>query len=225
MRLLAAYPPDLSESAEMQLAKLKVRTIRGGLVTNIDSDGIDYKAGDKMERIHAKTVIWAAGVKANPLGKLLATQAGAETDKSGRVVVQPDCTVKGHPEIFVVGDLANFIQDGKPLPGVAQTGIQMGQYVAKAIQLRLGNQTVPPFRYWDKGNMATIGRAAAVAEIGKLHVSGLVAWFMWLTIHLMYLVGFQNRVVVLLQWFYSYATFNRGARLITGSKDQLTPVT
>jgi NADH dehydrogenase len=218
-RLLAAYPEDLSESAEKQLTKLGVRTVQHGMVTGIDADGVDVKRGEDVERIQAKTVIWAAGVKANPLGKLIAERTGAETDKMGRVMVEPDCSVKGHPEILVIGDLANFShQGGHPLPGVAQVGMQMGTYAAKLIRSRLENKPYKPFHYWDKGNMATIGRAAAVAQIGKLHVSGLIAWMMWLFIHLMYLVGFQNRLVVLLQWFYSYATFNRGARLITGSK-------
>jgi len=225
-RLLASYPPDLSESAEQQLKKLGVRTRPLTMVTGIDSEGVDTKRGDTLERIQAKTVIWAAGVKANPLGKLLAARAGAQTDKSGRVVVEPDCTVKGHPEILVIGDLANFSHDGgQPLPGVAQVGMQMGNYAAKLIAHRLRNEPSKPFHYWDKGNMATIGRAAAVAQIGKVHVGGFVAWAMWLFIHLMYLVGFQNRLVVLLQWCYSYLTFNRGARLITGEKEQLTPVT
>jgi NADH:ubiquinone reductase (H+-translocating) len=223
-RLLSAYPPDLSESAEKQLEKLGVITKRGGLATAIDADGVDIKQGSETLHIAAKTVIWAAGVKASPLGKLVAERTGAETDKMGRVMVEPDCSIKGHPEILVVGDLANFPHpDGHPLPGVAQVGIQMGKYAANLIRHRLKNEQYKPFHYFDKGNMATIGRAAAVAQIGKLHVSGLLAWFMWLTIHLMYLVGFQNRIVVLLQWFYSYATFNRGARLITGTKDQLTP--
>jgi NADH dehydrogenase len=222
-RLLAAYPEDLSESAEKQLVKLKVHTKRHSMVTAIDADGVDVKSGETTERIHAKTIIWAAGVKASPLGKLIAERTGCLTDKQGRVIVETDCSVKGHPEILVLGDLANFTQDGAPLPGVAQTGIQMGKYAAQLVLHRIAGQPYKPFRYWDKGNMATIGRAAAVAQIGKLHVSGLIAWAMWLTIHLMYLVGFQNRIVVLLQWFYSYATFNRGARLITGNKDQLTP--
>jgi NADH dehydrogenase len=218
-RLLAAYPEDLSESAEKQLKNLGVHTRQGGMVTNIDSDGVDVKRGEETERIHAKTVIWAAGVKASPLGKLIAERTGAQADKMGRVMVEADCSVKGHPEILVLGDLANFSHDGgHPLPGVAQVGMQMGSYAAKLIRHRLENKPLKPFHYWDKGNMATIGRAAAVAQIGKLHVSGVIAWMMWLFIHLMYLVGFQNRLVVLLQWFYSYATFNRGARLITGTK-------
>jgi NADH dehydrogenase len=218
-RVLAAYPPDLSESALKQLHKLGVVTQLGAMVTAIDDDGVTMKHGDTAERVESKTVIWAAGVRAHPLGKML-----GETDKMGRVIVEPDLSVPGHPEILVIGDLANFHhQDGKPLPGVSPVAIQMGQYAAKLIRKRLAGEPYKSFHYWDKGSMATIGRAAAVAEIGKLHFSGLVAWLLWLFVHLMYLVGFQNRLVVLMQWFYSYATFNRGARLITGDAEALTP--
>jgi NADH dehydrogenase len=218
-RLLPAYPPDLSQSAERQLHKLGAVTRLKTMVTAIDEGGVEVKHGDTMHRIESKTVIWAAGVRANPLGKML-----GETDKMGRVIVEPDLSVKGHPEVLVIGDLANFShQGGKPLPGVAPVGIQMGAYAAKLVRKRLANEPYKPFHYWDKGNMATIGRAAAVAEIGKLHFSGLLAWMLWLMIHLMYLVGFQNRLVVLMQWIYSYATFNRGARLITGDVEVLTP--
>jgi NADH dehydrogenase len=223
-RVLATYPPDLSLSAEKQLHKLGVQTRLKTMVTEIDEEGVEVKRADQTQRIAAKTVIWAAGVRANPLGHLIAERTGAETDKMGRVLVEPDCSIKGHPEILVIGDLADFVHDtGKPLPGVAQVAIQMGNYTAKLIQHRLRNEPFKPFHYWDKGSMATIGRAAAVAEIGKLHFSGLVAWILWLTIHLMYLVGFQNRMLVLLRWFYSYATLNRGARLITGDPERLTP--
>jgi NADH:ubiquinone reductase (H+-translocating) len=216
-RVLPAFPPDLSQSAEDQLHKLGVITRLKTMVTAVDHEGVEVKSGDQTERIAARTVIWAAGVQANRLGKLVAEQTGAETDRMGRVVVEPDTSIKDHPEILVIGDLANFShQTGKPLPGVAQVGIQMGSYAAKLVGHRLRNEPVKPFSYWDKGNMATIGRAAAVAEIGKLHFGGFLAWMLWLVVHLMYLVGFQNRVVVLMQWIYSYATFNRGARLITG---------
>ena len=218
-RLLTAYPEDLAQNAEEKLKKMGVMTRAHSMVTTIDEQGVEFKHDDKSERIDSKTVIWAAGVKASALGKIVAYQTGAEADKMGRVVVESDCTVKGHPEIFVIGDLASFSHDGgKPLPGVAQVGIQMGSYVAKVISARLDTKhpTPPkPFHYWDKGNMATIGRAAAIAQIGKLHVTGFIAWIMWLFIHLMYLVSYQSRLVVILQWFYSYATFNRGARLIT----------
>lgn len=220
-RVLSTYPPDLSQSALDQLHKIGVKTRLSTMVTEVDAEGVTVKSGDAAERIPARTVIWAAGVKASPLGKLLAEQTGAELDRLGRVVVEPDTSIKGHPEILVIGDLASFSHQasGKPLPGVAQVGIQMGNYAAKLIRHRLQNEPMEPFSYWDKGNMATIGRAAAVAEIGKLHFSGFFAWALWLVVHLMYLVGFQNRVVVLLQWIYSYATFNRGARLITGKPE------
>jgi NADH dehydrogenase len=219
-RVLASYPPDLSQSALDQLHKVGVKTRLKTMVTEVDHDGVTVKSGEVSDRIAARTVIWAAGVKANSLGKLVAEQTGAETDHMGRVVVEPDTSIKGHPEILVIGDLANFShQTGHPLPGVAQVGIQMGHYAATLIEHRLRNEPMKPFSYWDKGNMATIGRAAAVAEIGKLHFGGFLAWALWLVVHLMYLVGFQNRIVVLMQWVYSYATFNRGARLITGKAE------
>jgi len=223
-RVLSSYPEDLSKSAENQLHKLGVKTRLGIMVTAIDENGVTVKADGKEERIEAKTVIWGAGVKASPLGKMLGEQTGAEVDKMGRVVVEPDLSLRGHPEILVIGDLASFShQTGKPLPGVAQVAIQMGNYAAKLVQARLNKETMKPFSYWDKGNMATIGRAAAVAQIGKLHVSGFLAWILWLFIHLMYLVGFQNRIVVLIEWIYNYVTMNRGARLITGDTQHISP--
>jgi NADH dehydrogenase len=163
-------------------------------------------------------VIWAAGVRASPFGEVLAMRAGAKLDKTGHVLLAPDCSVPGHPEILVIGDLAGLDQDGKQLPGVSPVAIQQGEYVAKLIQKRLANEPAPaPFHYFDKGSLAVIGRAAAVAQIGKLHISGLFAWLVWLFVHLMYLVEFSNRVVVFIQWGFLYITFNRGARLITGS--------
>ncbi len=222
--VLSSYPPDLSKSAEDQLHRLGVKTRLGTMVTGIDANGVTIKMGDQVDRIDTKTVIWGAGVKASPLGKILSEQTGAEADKMGRVMVEPDLSLRGHPEILVIGDLANFShQNGKPLPGVAQVGIQMGTYAAKLVQARIRNQTLKPFSYWDKGNMATIGKASAVAQIGKLHFSGLLAWLLWLFVHLMYLVGFQNRIVVLMEWFYNYMTMNRGARLITGTKEEISP--
>jgi len=224
-RVLASYPEDLSKSAENQLHKLGVKTRLSTMVTGIDESGVNIKSGDKEDRIETKTVIWGAGVKASPLGKMLADQTGAELDKMGRIMVEPDLTLRGHPEILVIGDLANFShQNGKPLPGVAQVGIQMGGYAAKLVSARIKQETfTKPFNYWDKGNMATIGKAAAVAQIGKLHFGGLLAWLLWLFVHLMYLVGFNNRVVVLMEWFYNYLTMNRGARLITGDAKHLSP--
>jgi NADH dehydrogenase len=223
-RVLSAYPEDLSKSAEDQLHKLGVKTRLSTIVTGIDENGVTVKSGGQEDRIPTKTVIWAAGVRASPLGKLLGELTGAEVDRGGRVAVEPDLSLRGHPEILVLGDLANFShQSNKPLPGVAQVGIQMGVYAAKLVKARLNHKTMKPFRYWDKGNMATIGKAAAVAQIGKLHFGGVLAWLLWLFVHLMYLVGFNNRLVVLLEWFYSYLTMNRGARLITGEEKYLRP--
>ncbi|MCU1259469.1 MAG: dehydrogenase-like protein [Bryobacterales bacterium] len=221
-RVLSTYPEDLSEKAEEQLHKLGVHTLTHSMATGIDAEGVDIKLGDGTRRIATRTVIWAAGVRASPLGKMIAEQTGATLDKGGRVTVQQDCSLRGHPEILVLGDLANFTQDGSPLPGVAPVSIQMGSYAAKLIQSRLQGEAHGSFRYWDKGNMATIGRAAAVAQIGRLHFGGTVAWLLWLFIHLMYLVGFQNRIVVMIQWVYAYVTMNRGARLITGEPKNIT---
>jgi len=160
--------------------------------------------------------LWAAGVRASSLGKVLAARAGAQLDKVGRVMVQPDLTIAGHPEIRIIGDLANFShQTGKPLPGVAQVAIQMGRYAAKAIRAKVEGKTLKPFRYFDKGNLATIGRNKAVADFGFIKVWGFPAWFLWVFVHLMYLVEFENRLLVFVEWVYNYITRNRGARLIT----------
>jgi NADH dehydrogenase len=175
--------------------------------------------GGKDERIASRTVLWAAGVHASPLGQVLHDRAGAPLDKAGHVIVNPDLSIPGHPEIFVIGDLASFShQDGKPLPGVAQVAMQMGGYTAKLIRARLGGRAIAPFHYFDKGNLAAIGRAAAVAQLGKVHLWGWVAWVIWLFVHIAYLIGFDNRLVVILEWAYNYFTFNRGARLITGQE-------
>ncbi len=215
-RVLPAYPSDLSAKAEASLIRLGVKPRRNVLVTAVDSNGVDVKTSTGIERINARTVIWSAGVKASPFGQVLERRAGAECDRSSRVIVNPDLSLPGHPEIFVLGDLAHFEQDGKPLPGVAQVALQGGGYVAKLIEKRLAGETLPPFRYFDKGNLAVIGRASAVADIRGLHISGLFAWFIWLFVHLMYLVEFSNRVLVFIQWGFLYLTYNRGARLITG---------
>jgi NADH dehydrogenase len=170
-----------------------------------------------VQRIAAKTVLWAAGVAPSGLGKIVADRTGAPLDKTGRLVVGPDLTLPGHPEIFVIGDLANFShQTGEPLGGLAAVAMAEGRYVARAIQARLRGETPRPFHYLDKGTLATIGRNKAVAQFGRLHISGPIAWFVWLFVHLMYLVEFDNRLLVLVQWVYNYVTRNRGARLITG---------
>ena len=218
-RILPPFPPDLSAKAEKQLVALGVRPLTGARVTNIDADGVTVTVGGREERIPARTVLWAAGVKASGLGKVLAERVGAPLDRAGRVLVEPNLSVPGHPEIHVIGDLANFThQGGKTLPGVAPVAMQQGRYVARSIQKRLRGEPVAPFHYFNKGNLATIGRNRAVAEFGKLHLSGFPAWFVWVFVHLMYLVEFENRLLVLVEWVYNYVTRNRGARLITNEK-------
>jgi len=217
-RVLPPYPPDLSRKAEQHLIDLGVRPRSKVRVTGIDENGVTLKTETGEEHIASKTVIWAAGVTASPFGKVLANRCGAKQARTGSVLVEPDLSVPGHPEIFVIGDLAHLEQDGKPLPGVAPVAMQEGKYVAKAIRARLENTGVRPFHYFDKGSLAVIGRAAAVADLGKLHLSGILAWLVWLFVHLMYIVEFENRLLVFIQWGIQYVTFNRGARLITGEQ-------
>ena len=220
-RVLAAYPTDLSEKAENLVKRLGVEVMKDVMATAIDNTGVTYKRGDATERLTAKTVLWAGGVMTTGFGKKLAERTKAETDRSGRIKVQPDLTIRKYPDIFVVGDLAAAQgKDSMPLPGVAQVAIQGGAYAAKMIRGRLqGAKDLPAFHYFDKGDMAVIGRAAAVANIFGLHFWGLPAWLIWLFIHLMYIVEFQNRVLVFVQWGFEFLTFSRGARLITGSGD------
>ncbi len=218
-RLLPPYPPKLSKAADASLTRLGVHTRKGALVTGIDEAGVTVKAGDTQTRILATTVLWAAGVQASPLGKVLADRTGLVLDHAGRVPVEPDLSIAGHPEILVIGDLAAFLQDGKQLPGVAPTAIQQGRYAAKLIRNRLRNEKTKPFRYFDKGSLATIGRNAAVAQIGPLQFSGILAWLAWLFIHLLYIVEFENRLIIAVHWALDYFTYNRGARLITGTGD------
>src|SRR6202522_2220637 len=216
-RALPTYPPKLSEDARKMLNNLGVTVRTGAMVTDIDREGVTLKEGDRTETIPTRTVLWAAGVLASPLGKILNENAGAPLDNASRLLVAPDMTVPGHPEIFVIGDLANFShQTGKPLPGVAQPAIQQGAYVAKLIRARFRSQKLPPFHYFDKGNLATIGRFAAVADLNWLQISGLPAWLIWIFIHLLYIVQFQNRLLVMTQWAWLYLTWDRSARLITG---------
>ena len=211
-RVLPAYPEDLSRSAEDQLRRLGVEVRTGTLVTMVEPGAV--RAGDT--RIVAPVILWAAGVAASPLGKRL----GVPVDRAGRVLVNPDLSIPGHPEVFVVGDLAAVNDEqGKMLPGVAPVAIQEGKYVAKTIRGDLVGRQRQKFHYWDKGSLATIGRAAAIAQFGKIHISGFVAWLSWLFIHIFFLIGFRNRVLVFIQWAWSYFTYERGARLITGSTD------
>jgi NADH dehydrogenase len=208
----------LSAKAERLVEKLGVQVLKSVMVTDIDQDGVTYKTAQGSEKLAAKTVLWAGGVVTNEFGRRLAERARAETDRSGRIKVNPDLTVPSHPDIFIIGDLALAQgQDGKPLPGVAQVAIQGGAYAAKTIRARLrGKKDWAPFRYFNKGDMAVIGRAAAIANIFGFHLSGLLAWLTWLFVHLMYIVEFQSRVLVFVQWGFEYLTFSRGARLITG---------
>jgi NADH dehydrogenase len=216
-RVLPTYPPDLSARAAEALRKLKVVVRAGTMVTGVKHDSVELKTAAGTETIPTRTVLWAAGVQASRLGKMLAATTGAQTDRAGRLMVGPDLTLQGHPEILVIGDLAHFAhQTGQPLPGVAQVALQQGKYAARSIEARLGGRTLPPFHYHDKGNMATIGRASAVVELPWLHFSGYPAWLAWLFIHLLYIVEFQNRMLVAVQWAWNYFSFNRSARLITG---------
>lgn len=222
-RLLPAYPPKLSHSAQVSLIRLGVHTRTNAKVTQIDQEGVTVESGGNQTRIDAKTVLWAAGVQASPLGKVLARSTGVVLDHAGRVAVEPDLSVAGHPEILVIGDMAAFLQDGKQLPGVAPTAIQQGRYAAKLIRNRLRNEKTDPFHYFDKGSLATIGRNAAVAQIGPLQFSGVLAWLAWLFIHLLYIVVFENRILIAIHWAYDYFTYNRGARLITGQPSEPRP--
>jgi NADH:ubiquinone reductase (H+-translocating) len=207
-RVLPSFPPDLSEKARAQLVRLGVEVITGTPVTGIDADG--YQLGDRFVR--ARTVVWAAGVAASPLGQLL----GVPLDRAGRVLLEPDLSVPGHPEIFVAGDLASVQQDGNPVPGIAPAAKQMGRYIARVLRSRTNNAVRPkPFRYRDYGNWATIGRMAAVVHVGRLKLSGLLAWWGWLGAHVFFLIGFRNRLVVLTNWAMAYWTYRRAARVIT----------
>jgi len=221
-RVLPLFPRDLSAKAEKQLIGLNVRSLTGARVTSIDPDGVVIQCGGHQRRIAARTVLWAAGVRASRLGKVLADRAGAPLDRAGRVLVAPDLSLPAHPEIHVIGDLANFShQGGQPLPGVAPVAMAQGRYTAHLIIRKLRGQPSPPFHYFDKGNLATVGRNKAVAQFGAVHIAGFLAWFVWVFVHLMYLVEFENRLLVFVEWVYNYLTRNRGARLITGASRHL----
>jgi len=218
-RILPTYPPDLSSDVTTTLTKMGVTVMTNAMVTDVQSDGVCYLQNNKTEQIHVHTILWAAGIQASPIGRMVAQTLGVELDRIGRVIVQPDLTLLGHPEIFVIGDLANFSHQGeKPLPGVAQVAIQQGRYAAHLIKARLNGKTLPPFHYRDLGNMASIGRASAVADFGGLHLHGFIGWLAWLFIHIVNLIDFENRQLVMLQWAWSYFTRNRAARLITGEE-------
>ena len=229
--VLPAYPEDLSRSALEQLQRLGVEVLTSTMVTKIEPGVICMRgttggtsvAEAKQTKMNAAVILWAAGVAASPLGKKL----GVPVDRAGRVLVNPDLSLPNHPEVFVIGDLAALNDaSGKLLPGVAPVAILEGRYVAKLIRGEVErarssgepkSATRPPFHYHDKGSLATIGRSAAIAQFGKIHISGFIAWLAWLFVHILFLIGFQNRVLVFIQWAWSYFTYERGARLITGS--------
>ncbi len=217
-RLLMTFPEDLARKAEQSLAKLGVQTKMSAMVHELDRDGVGLQVNGSTEHISSKTVIWAGGVTASPLARTLAKRTGAESDRGGRIKVGPDLTIANFPDIYVVGDLALSLDaSGKPLAGVAQVAMQQGAYAAKAVVRKVTGQAKPkPFKYFDKGNMAVIGRAAAVANVFGVHLSGLPAWLVWAFIHLLYIVEFQSRIVVFMKWAIQDVTFSRGARLITG---------
>jgi NADH dehydrogenase len=211
-RVLGAMPESLSESARTQLEKLGVIVHTGQAVTAIDARGVEFGA----TRIESRSVLWAAGVAASPLG----AQFGTPLDRAGRVRVQPDLSIVDHPEVFVIGDLASLSQaNGKPVPGIAPAAKQMGAHAANVIRVRLRGTPTIPFRYRDYGNLATIGRMAAVVDLGRVKFSGLIAWWFWLAAHIFFLIGFRNRLVVLLDWAWAYWSYQRNARIIVGRDD------
>jgi NADH dehydrogenase len=219
-RVLGAFPASLSRSALRALEKVGVTPMLSQTVTAIDGRSIELAGADgARSRIEARTVVWAAGVTASPLAAALAGASGGEVDRAGRLTVEPDLTLAGHPEVIALGDMVAVRDarsgEARALPGLAPVAIQQGLYAARSIAAGLGGRDMPPFRYRDKGSLATIGRGRAVAQIGPLRVSGVVAWILWLVVHLYYLVGFENREVVLLRWAYSFFSHGRGTRLIT----------
>jgi NADH:quinone reductase (non-electrogenic) len=218
-RILPTYPSKLSEQAVVFLGKLGVRVDVNAMVTELHADSVTVKRGPNLEGIPCRTVIWAAGVQASFLGRVLAQRTGANLDRAGRILVEPNLTIAGHPEIFVIGDLANYThQTGRSLPGVAPVAMQQGKYVGQLLAKGAIDKSVAPFHYRDRGSMAIVGRASAVAQIGRFQLAGFFAWLMWLFVHLMYLVEFENKILVLVQWGWYYFSRNRAARLITGEE-------
>ncbi len=216
-RVLTPFPPELSEKARKSLERLGVTVRCSTMVADIDPTHVTLKMGDNAEVVPTETVLWAAGVKASPLAKLLAECTGVTLDRSGRVIVQEDLTIPGHPEIFVIGDMANYTHGTeRPLPGVAPVAMQEGTFVGKLIRSRVEGTKPPRFVYKDMGNLATIGRWSAVADFGWLKTSGVFAWLLWLVVHLINIINFRNRLLVLIQWGANFLTSDRSARLITG---------
>jgi NADH dehydrogenase len=223
-RILPPYPPELSEKAAEALTRLGVTIQTQTMVTNIKDHIVTVKQGDRVQEIPARTVLWAAGVKASGMGKVLAERTGATLDRVGRVMVEPDLSLPGYANVFVVGDLANYSHQGdKPLPGVAPVAMQQGQYVAKLIQQRLKGETPVAFHYKDAGSLAVIGQNEAVVNLRSVKLAGPLAWFIWVFAHIYYLIEFDNKLLVMIQWGWNYFTRHRGARLITG-EDSLVQV-
>ncbi len=218
-RILPPYPPDLSHDAARELLRKGVTVRTDTLVTSIDNDIVTMKNGDHEEQLAARTILWSAGMCASPLGQVIHERMGAELDRAGRVKVAPDMSVPGHPNVFVIGDLAYYDHhNGKPLPGVAWVAMQQGEYVARLIEARLTGKPQPAFHFSNKGSLAVIGRNAAVADLGWLHLRGYPAWLIWVFIHINYLIEFDQKLLVLIQWAWNYFTRKRGARLITNEE-------
>ncbi|PSN18978.1 FAD-dependent oxidoreductase, partial [filamentous cyanobacterium CCP5] len=219
-RVLPPFDPELSAEARRALEKLGVEIRTRTLVTKIDGEEVTFLHENQNETIHANTVLWAAGVRASKMGKVLAERTGAELDRAGRVMVEADLSLPNHPDIFVVGDLAHYAHQGdRPLPGVAPVAMQQGQYVAKLITSRIKNQAIGSFRYKPSGSLAIIGRNEAVVDFGWMKLKGFPAWLLWLFVHVYYLIEFDNKLVVMTQWTWNYLTRNQGVRLITQAKD------
>jgi NADH:ubiquinone reductase (H+-translocating) len=224
-RVLPSFPPQLSRRAAASLEQLGVTPLVGNTVVDIDRDGAEIESRDgRRQRLAARTVIWAAGVSASPLAGAIADATGAELDRAGRVTVEPDLTLAGHPNVLAIGDMVRVRNAGTgrvdTLPGLAPVAMQQGRYAGRLIHNRLDGRPTPAFRYFDKGNLATIGRARAVADLHGLKLSGFPAWLTWLLVHLYYLIGFENRLVVLIRWSYNFFTRGRGGRVITGTAER-----
>ena len=221
-RVLPPYPAESSAQAQEALEKLGVKIETNTLVTNITDNTVTFRQGNSTETIEAHTILWAAGVRASFMGKVLAERAEAELDRAGRVVVEPDLSLKKYPDIFAIGDLANFSHQGdRPLPGVAPVAMQQGKYMANLITKRLQGKNIPPFKYFDLGSLAVIGQNKAVVNLGFAKLSGFLAWLIWVFAHIYYLIEFDNKLVVMIQWAWNYITQGRGARLITGKQSLL----
>lgn len=216
-RVLPPYPSELSAKAEVSLTRLGVTVLTNTMVTNVVNGLVTIRQGEQTSQIPTRNILWAAGVKASPMGQTLANKTGVALDRVGRVMVEPDMTIANYPNIFVIGDLANFSHQGdKPLPGIAPVAKNQGKYVANLIEKRLQNEAIEPFKYVDVGSLAVIGQNAAVVNVAGLKLTGFVAWLIWVFAHIYYLIEFDNKLLVTIQWAWNYFTRGRGARLITG---------